>query len=74
MFDWDGTAVPDRRAGAQRIRELVEELSASGFHFGIVSGTNVDNVDGQLAARPPGPGVLFLCLNRGSEVFSVDQS
>jgi len=28
-----------------------------------------DNVDEQLRARPPGPGRLYLCLNRGSEVF-----
>ena len=36
-----------------------------------MSGTHVGNVDGQLAARPSGPGTLFLCLNRGSEVFAV---
>ena len=71
IFDWDGTAVPDRRADATRVRELVEALCASGFHVGIVSGTHVHNVDGQLGARPVGPGVLYLCLNRGSEVFSV---
>ena len=33
----------------------------------------VDDVDGQLAARPHGPGGLVLALNRGSEVFSVDR-
>jgi trehalose/maltose hydrolase-like predicted phosphorylase len=38
-----------------------------------VSGTNVGNVDGQLAARPAGPGGLLLALNRGSEVFRVDR-
>ena len=40
----------------------------------MVSGTHVGNVDGQLAARPTGPGRLYLCLNRGSEVFEVDRS
>ena len=71
VFDWDGTAVPDRLADATRVRDLVEALCANGFHVGIVSGTHVGNVDGQLAARPSGPGLLLLCLNRGSEVFVV---
>jgi trehalose/maltose hydrolase-like predicted phosphorylase len=71
VFDWDGTAVPDRSADATRVRAVVEALCASGLHVGVVSGTHVGNVDGQLAARPSGPGSLFLCLNRGSEVFTV---
>ena len=72
IFDWDGTAVPDRHADAERVRQLVEDLCARGFDVGIVSGTHVGNVDGQLAARPVGPGRLYLCLNRGSEVYVVD--
>ena len=71
MFDWDGTAVPDRRADASELRRVIERLSRAGFDVAIVSGTNVDNVDSQLAARPEGPGRLYLCLNRGSEVFAV---
>ena len=71
VFDWDGTAVPDRRADADRVRRVIEALCANGFDVGIVSGTHVANVDGQLAARPVGPGALYLCLNRGSEVFAV---
>ncbi|HUP31923.1 MAG TPA: glycosyl hydrolase family 65 protein [Gaiellaceae bacterium] len=71
VFDWDGTAVPDRRANAFPLRRLVERLSRSGFDLVVVSGTNVDNIDGQLRARPTGPGRLLLCLNRGSEVFAV---
>ena len=73
VFDWDGTAVPDRRADASVVRRLVEEACAAGIEVAIVSGTHVDNVDGQLAARPVGPGGLVLALNRGSEVFSVDR-
>ena len=38
----------------------------------VVSGTHVGNVDGQLHARPSGPGRLLLALKRGSEVFDVD--
>jgi hypothetical protein len=73
VFDWDGTAVPDRAADATGVRERVEALSRAGVHIAVVSGTHVGNVDGQLRARPPGPGRLWLCLNRGSEVFEVGQ-
>ena len=69
LFDWDGTAVPDRSADATRVRTLVERLCAAGMDLGVVSGTHVGNVDEQLRARPDGPGRLHLLLNRGSEVF-----
>jgi trehalose/maltose hydrolase-like predicted phosphorylase len=71
VFDWDGTAVPDRAADATVVRRLVEDACALGLHAAVVSGTNVRNIDGQLAARPRGPGRLYLLLNRGSEVFHV---
>ena len=71
IFDWDGTAVPDRRADGSGMRRRVEALCRAGVDVAVVSGTHVDNVDGQLGARPRGPGRLFLCLNRGSEVFEV---
>jgi trehalose/maltose hydrolase-like predicted phosphorylase len=73
IFDWDGTAVPDRTTDASKVRALVEELCAHGMYIGIVSGTHVGNVDGQLLARPDGPGELLLALNRGSEIFKVDR-
>lgn len=71
VFDWDGTAVADRRADAGEVRALVEDLCGLGVHVAVVSGTHVGNVDGQLAARPDGPGRLLLALNRGSETFEV---
>jgi trehalose/maltose hydrolase-like predicted phosphorylase len=73
VFDWDGTAVPDRAADASRVRELVEALCAAGLDLAVVTGTHVGNVDGQLGARPTGPGRLYLCMNRGSEVFRADE-
>jgi trehalose/maltose hydrolase-like predicted phosphorylase len=72
VFDWDGTAVPDRQANPTRLRRLVHELSAKGLDLAVITGTHVGNVDGQLAARPAGPGRLYLCVNRGSEVFQAD--
>ena len=71
VFDWDGTAVPDRQADGSSLRALVEALCAAGMHLAVVTGTHIGNVDGQLGARPKGCGRLYLCLNRGSEVFAV---
>ena len=73
VFDWDGTAVPDRGADATRVRALVEQACAMGIELAVVSGTHVGNVDSQLAARPDGPGGLALALNRGSEIFRVNR-
>jgi trehalose/maltose hydrolase-like predicted phosphorylase len=71
VFDWDGTAVPDRQTDASSLRGVVESLCAAGMHLAVVTGTHLGNVDGQLRARPTGCGRLYLCLNRGSEVFAV---
>lgn len=73
IFDWDGTAVPDRAADAEPVRSRVEALSRAGVDVAVVSGTHVGNIDGQLRARPSGPGRVYLCLNRGSEIFAVDE-
>jgi trehalose/maltose hydrolase-like predicted phosphorylase len=72
VFDWDGTAVPDRAAPADKLHKLVEELCAQGLDLVVITGTHVGNVDGQLQARPAGPGRLYFCVNRGSEVFQAD--
>jgi trehalose/maltose hydrolase-like predicted phosphorylase/hydroxymethylpyrimidine pyrophosphatase-like HAD family hydrolase len=72
VFDWDGTAVPDRGADASEVRVAIEALCAAGIDVAVVTGTHIGNVDGQLHARPVGPGRLYLCLNRGSEVYAVD--
>ena len=72
IFDWDGTAVPDRDSDAREVRSLIEALCAHGMHIAVVAGTHVDNVDAQLGARPTGPGRLLFAVNHGSEVFAVD--
>lgn len=71
VFDWDGTAVPDRGVSARAVRARLERLSGLGVHVAVVSGTHLGNIDGQLRARPPGPGRMLLGLNRGSELFEV---
>jgi hypothetical protein len=72
MFDWDGTAVVDRRADASGLRALVETLSGLGCHLVITSGTHLENVHAQLGARPPGPGRLLIDANRGSEIWEIE--
>jgi trehalose/maltose hydrolase-like predicted phosphorylase len=73
VFDWDGTAVPDRAADTRALRALVEELTRLGFDLLVITGTHVGKVDGQLGARPAGPGRLYFCVNRGSEVYVVNE-
>jgi trehalose/maltose hydrolase-like predicted phosphorylase len=73
VFDWDGTAVPDRAADARELRALVEKLTRHGLDLVVIAGTHVGNVDGQLGARPPGPGRLYFCVNRGSEVYAANE-
>ncbi len=74
VFDWDGTAVPDRQADARRLRRVIEALCSCGMDACVVTGTHVENVDGQLGARPGGPGRLYLCVNRGSEVYRAGEA
>jgi len=73
LFDWDGTAVADRTADAGALRHAVESASTLGLEMAVVSGTHAGNIDGQLGARPHGPGELHLLLNRGSEVYRANQ-
>jgi trehalose/maltose hydrolase-like predicted phosphorylase len=72
VFDWEGTAVPDRQADASAVRAAVERLCALGADVAVLSDADLGDVDAQLGARPAGPGRLLLCLNRGSELFRVD--
>jgi trehalose/maltose hydrolase-like predicted phosphorylase len=72
IFDWDGTAVTDRSADTGHLRALIVEASLLGLDLAVVTGTHVENIDRQLAARPDGPGELHLLVNRGSETFRVD--
>lgn len=74
LFDWEGTAVPHRAAGAGELRQRVESLCGAGVHLFVVSGAHVETVEAELGARPAGPGQLYFCGNRGSEVFRATSS
>lgn len=70
-FDWDGTAVTDRKADAGELRELFAKLLEAGFDLAVITGTHIGNVDGQLGLRPHGPGRIIVGCNRGSEVYEL---
>ncbi len=61
--------MPDRGADGAPLRAAVEAACALGLDLAVVSGGDVQSIDGQLGARPRGPGELHLLPNHGSEVF-----
>lgn len=73
-FDWDGTAVTNRREDASRIRSLLENLLRLGVRVVVITGTNFQNVERQLTASMVGSFTkgLYICTNRGSEVYGFD--
>lgn len=72
IFDWDGTAVPDRKTPMPALDRVLERLLSAGVYIAPVTGTNVDNLERQslLNITPAVRRGLFVCTNRGSEVFS----
>ena len=71
IFDWDGTAVPDRHAPIGDLRAALEDLLKEGGLCAIVTGTNLDNIlkQGIAELSPLAKHGLHICTNRGSEVF-----
>jgi trehalose/maltose hydrolase-like predicted phosphorylase len=72
VFDWDTAAASEGRSNRSRVRRLVEEACALGLELAAISRTGVDELDAELAARPSGPGMLWLLVGGGAEAFSVD--
>jgi len=74
IFDWDGTAVPDRHAPCGDLRAALEGLLKAGGLCAIVTGTNLDNIlkQGVKDLTPLAKRGLHICTNRGSEVFDFD--
>lgn len=58
VFDWDGTAVPDRTARAAELRKLVVELCALGLDLVVITGTHVGS--GHAAHAPDRPRMCQL--------------
>src|ERR1039457_2084803 len=71
VFTWEGAAVRAGRCLVGPVRRRVAALSAAGVHVAVISESGVAHLDGQLRLRPPGPGRLLLCVNRGSEMFGA---
>ncbi|MFS8637027.1 MAG: hypothetical protein FWJ74_03025, partial [Gemmatimonadota bacterium] len=73
-FDWDGTAVVDRRADATAVRTVIDRLLRQGVLIAVITGTKFENVDRQLSSGIHGPHKqrLFILTNRGSEVWGFD--
>jgi kojibiose phosphorylase len=73
-FDWDGTAVRDRAADARPVARVLEDLLRRGVLVVVITGTNFNNIDRQFCSLLNGEHKrnLFVCANRGSEVFGFD--
>ena len=74
IFDWDGTAVPDRHSSIGGLKTALEELLKEGGLCAIVTGTNLDNIlkQGITDLSHLAKHGLHICTNRGSEVFNFD--
>ena len=46
VFDWDGTAVVSRKEPADDVVERVKALGDLGVISAVITGTNIDNLDG----------------------------
>jgi trehalose/maltose hydrolase-like predicted phosphorylase/hydroxymethylpyrimidine pyrophosphatase-like HAD family hydrolase len=75
-FDWDGTAVKDRQADASPVARTIKQLLDLQVLVVVITGTNFDNINNQFASLIHGPNMrsLFVCSNRGSEVYGFDGS
>jgi trehalose/maltose hydrolase-like predicted phosphorylase len=75
VVDWSILAgsggATSRCAEAPGLCALIEDLCVVGFELAIVADLDVDTLDGQLGARPRGPGRLLLYTDGGSRVFEA---
>ena len=73
MFDWDGTAVPDRHSDAGDLRALDRgAVRGTGCTSALSPARTSTTSTISFGARPGGPGRLLLAVNRGSEIYEVD--
>jgi hypothetical protein len=71
VCDWDGTAVENRFQDATPLQAKINALLQFGIWFVVVTGTHFENIDRQLSSgiRGAHKSRLFVCTNRGSEVW-----
>lgn len=76
VFDWDGTAVHSRNDDISELISALEEHLKRGIYIVVVTGTNFENIDKQFSSHIIGihKKNLFICTNRGSEVFGFDKN
>ncbi|MDP2307768.1 MAG: glycoside hydrolase family 65 [Pseudomonadota bacterium] len=76
VFDWDGTAVPDRQAETSRLGAAMDRLLSAGAHLAVITGTRFGHIDQALAGHIRGPHAarLLVSTNRGSELYGYDAS
>ena len=75
IFDWDGTAVPDRKTPTPDLNKALETLLLKGVWIAPVTGTKVENLEmHSLSMLSPQSraGRLIVCTNPGSEVWAYD--
>jgi hypothetical protein len=74
IFDWDGTAVPDRARAVPQLNAAMASLLDAGIWLAPVTGTSLDHLERQSIRKipPPSRRRLRVCTNRGSEVWSYD--
>lgn len=75
-FDWDGTAVHRRDEDISACIPLYDRLLEQGTYIIVITGTNFENIDNQFSSHVNGiyKKNLFICTNRGSEVFGFNQN
>lgn len=74
-FDWDGTAVVNRKVEATAVTRKLEELLKLGVYIVVITGTNFDNINKQFSSLIVGEHKqnLYILTNRGSEVYGFNK-
>lgn len=76
IFDWDGTAVPDRQSSVQSLVDAMERNLLEHVLLVIITGTKIEHLQNQALQflTPSAKRSLYVCTNRGSEVFGFDKN
>ncbi|OQB25935.1 MAG: hypothetical protein BWY11_00107 [Firmicutes bacterium ADurb.Bin182] len=77
FFDWDGTAVVNRKAPVEKTVDAMRKLLSSGVYLFVISGTTYSNIgDGNIEKRFTNEQLkfLFFGLARGSHNFGFDNN